>query len=80
MLLRFSNFIQTDRATALAIAEKEKREKADKEEKKKKEQQEQEEDQKYREYRQEYQEDKGIFAQIISNIIRNQNDTNQTVL
>ena len=84
MLLGFSNFIQTDRATALATAGKEKREKAekeekDKEEKEKKEQQQEEKDQTYREDRREYREDRGAFAQIISNIVQNQNDTNQTV-
>ena len=45
LLRGFSNFIQTDRATALATAEKEKNEKAekDKEEKEKKEQRERKE-------------------------------------
>ena len=80
-MLGFSNFIQTDWATALATAEKEKKERIekDKEEKEKKEKQEEEKDQKYQEDRQEYREDRGTFAQIISNIVQNQNDTNQIV-
>ena len=78
MLGVFSNFIQTNRATALATAEKEKKEK-NKEEKEKKEQQEEEKDQRYREDRQEYRGDRVRFVRLISNIVQNQNDTNQTV-